>query len=255
MPGPIRVDARQAINALDAAAARLVGSQMPFAAALALTRTAQEIQRQQIREMVDVFDRPTPYTLSSTFVRPATKTRLQAFVGLKDFAAKAIPAAKFLAPAIGGGSRRLKRFEIALRRAGQLPEDFRVVPGSGAKLDPYGNIQPSQIVQILSYFRAFPEAGYRANMTAARRQKMARGTKTKRGMAYFVGRPGGRGPLGVWERVQFARGTAVRPVLIFVRHAHYQAIYDFEFVATSTAQREFPRAFEAALADALRGAR
>lgn len=254
MPGMITVDATQALAELSAVRSRLIGSQMPFAAALALTRTAQAVQEKQILEMRDVFDRPTPYTLSSTFVKPATKRDLRAFVGLKEFAGKGIPATKFLAPVIAGGGRRLKRFELALQRSGALPPDWRVVPGSGAKIDSYGNIQPSQIVQILSYFRAFPEAGYRANMTDAKRRRMARGSKTKRGVAYFVGRPGNRAPLGVWERTEFGFGSAVRPVLIFVRQAQYRQLYDFEFVATSTAQRVFPGAFEAALAAAIRSA-
>lgn len=254
-PMTITVDVSKAVGDLSAKLGAFANRQVPYAAALALTRTAQDAQQAELREMRDVFDRPTPWTMSGTYVRPATRTNLQASVGLKDFAGKGIPAATFLAPQIAGGARRLKRFESALKAAGHLPDDFRVVPGSGAQLDAYGNIKPSQIVEILSYLRAFPEAGYRANMTDRRRQRLARGSKTKQGFTYFIGRPGDRGPLGVWKRYAFARGTAVRPILIFVRQAYYRAVFDFEYVATTTATRAFPVQFETALAEAMRTAR
>jgi hypothetical protein len=249
----LTVDVSKTVAELTDRLGELAYAQMPFAAALALTRTAQAVQERQVAEMKDVFDRPTPYTLSSTFVRPATKQRLSSEVGLKDFAGKGTPATKFLSPQIAGGGRRLKRFEIALRRTGNLPEDFRIVPGAGCRRDAYGNISAGQIVEILSYFRTFPEAGYRANMTDKRKRQLARGTRSRLGYAYFIGRPGGRAPLGVWQRVQFASGSAVKPVLIFVRGAQYEAVYDFEFVARTTSERVFPAQFEAALQQAVRG--
>jgi len=251
----ITVDVSKTVAELTDKLGRLAYAQMPFAASVALNKTADDIQRAEVHEMRDVFDRPTPYTLSSTYVKRSTKATLQATVGLKDFSGKGIPATKFLAPQISGGGRRLKRFERALRAAGHLPEDFRAVPGNGAKLDQYGNILPSQITQILSYFRAFPEMGYRANMTEKRKRSMNKGSKRGMGYAYFIGRPGDRLPLGVWQRFGFSRGSAIRPVLIFVRQAHYQALFDFEFVAQTTAMRAFPMHFETALTDAMRTAR
>ena len=251
----LTIDVSKAVSDLGSQLDRLTREQIPFAASVALNNTADKILEREHHEMRDVFDRPTPWTLGSLFVKRSSKANLEAQVGLKDFAGKGIPATKFLPPQIIGGGRRLKRFEKALRAAGHLPEDFRAVPGSGAQLDAYGNIKPSQIVQIISFFRAFPEAGYRANMTDKKRNRLARGTRSKRGFTYFIGRPGGRAPLGVWQRVQFGWGTAVKPVLIFVRHAQYRAIFDFEFVARTTAEREFPiefaRSFEAAVRTAL----
>jgi hypothetical protein len=251
----ITVDVSKTIAELTDKLGKLAYSQMPYAASVALNKTAEDIQRAEVREMRDVFDRPTPYTLSSVYVKRSTKATLQATVGLKDFSGKGTPATKFLKSQITGGGRRLKKFERALRVAGHLPEDYRAVPGSGARLDQYGNIMPSQITQILSYFRAFPEMGYRANMTDKRRRALAKGSKRIQGFAYFIGRPGDRLPLGVWQRFGFSRGSAIRPVLIFVRQAQYQALFDFEYVAQSTAQRAFPAHFEAALADAMRTAR
>lgn len=251
----ITIDVTKAVGEISAKLGHLARNQMPFAASVALNRTVESVQKREIHEMKDVFNRPTPYTLASTYIKLSTKRDLEARVALKDFSGKGIPATKFLAPQIAGGSRRLKRFEKALRAVGRLPDDYFAVPGTGAQLDNYGNIKPSQIVEILSYFRAFPEAGYRANMTDKTRSRKAKGTKSKRGYSYFIGRPGRRGALGVWQRVSFGFGTALKPVLIFVRGAQYQQLFDFEYVAATTIDREFPSHFEAALTAAVATAR
>lgn len=230
--------------------------QVPFALAHALTMTAQRVKDAQVREMRDVFDRPTPYTLDSLFTRPATKTNLTAFVWLKSDTSKGTPADKYLMPQIKGGERRLKRFEKALQRVGALPPDYVAVPGEAAKLDSYGNMSRGQIVQILSYFQAFPEAGYRANITAARKVRLARGSRAKQGIAYFVGRPGGgKAPLGVWQRTQFAAGSAIKPVLIFVPAARYEKLFDFYYVAQQTIERDLLPQFAASLQAALASAK
>lgn len=232
-----------------------IPGQIAFATAKALTKAAQAVQEKQKHEMRDSFDRPTHYTLSSVYIKPARKDKLVAAVGIKDFAAKATPAVKFLLPGVKGGVRRMKRFEKALQAVGAMPAGFRAVPGSAAQMDMYGNIKPSQIVQILSWFKAFPEMGYKANMSGKRRASLQKGSKTKQGFAYFSGRPGGRLPDGVWQRFNFAKGSAIKPVLIFVRSVHYQKIFDFYYVAQKTAEREMPALIDAAIADAIRTAR
>lgn len=229
--------------------------QVKFATRVALTRTGQKVLLAEQKEMRDIFNRPTPYTLSSLYLRPATGSDLSAEVKLKDFAAKATPASKFLAAQLKGGLRSAKRFERALQAIGALPPGYRVVPGAGAKMDAYGNISSGQIVQILSFFRAFPEAGYKANMTAATKARLARGTKKKLGFTYFVGRPGDRLPLGIYQRVAFGHGSAIKPVMIFVRSAVYQAIFDFEYVAKRTIEAEFGAEFARAYVEAAGSAR
>lgn len=202
--------------------------------------------------MKDVFDRPTPYTLSSVFIKPSTKSSLTAVVGLKDQATKAIPASKFLQAQITGGPRRLKRYEVSLRAAGVLPPDYFTVPGKAAALDAYGNMATSQIIQILSYFRAFPEAGYRANSTEKTRARLARGTRKKMGVSYFVGSPGGgKLPLGIWMRVHSGFGQALRPILIFVQYAQYQPIFDFKYVAENVIKKEFSNELSRAFSEAV----
>lgn len=228
--------------------------QAPFALALTLTRLAIESKKMEEHEMLDVFDRPTPFAIRGVRYKMAKKDDLEASVYLDDFAGKGTPAEKFLAPQVFGGGRNLKRFELALRAKGVLPSNMFVVPGAAAKLDAYGNMERSQIVQILSYFAAFGEQGYRANITQARKEKLARGTKKRVGFAYFVGRPGGR-PLGVWQRVHLAHGSAVKPILIFVERARHEAIFDFEFVAETTVEKNAELFFEESLRDAILSAR
>lgn len=229
--------------------------QVDFATAVAMTRTGQRVKVAEEREIADVFDRPTPFTMSALFVRPATVSNLSAEVKLKDFAGKGTPAATYLAAQLRGGSRRLKRFERALQSVGAMPAGYRAVPGAAAKLDSYGNLDRGQIVQMLSFFRAFPEAGYKANMTDKKRAALARGSKTRQGFAYFAGRPGDRLPDGIWQRVRFAQGTAIKPVLIFVRWADYQAVFDFDYVAERTIQSDFDAQFVVAMREALGSAR
>lgn len=213
-------------------------NQLPFAIATALTKTAQDIKDAEIREVKDVFDRPTPYTLESFYVRPAKKTQLVASVGIKDFAGKGTPAIKFLAAQINGGARRQKRFERALQSVGAMPSGYYAVPGSAAKLDAYGNLDRGLIVQLLSYFQAFPEMGYKANMTDKRKAALAKGNQKKGigGVAYFAGTPGDRLPLGIWARYSLGHGSAVKPVLIFIKSAYYQPLLDFFFVSDSVAK-------------------
>ncbi|MGH7605425.1 MAG: hypothetical protein ACRENK_15695 [Gemmatimonadaceae bacterium] len=209
------------------------------------------MKQAEYKEMRDVFDRPTPYTLNSLYSKGATKTNLEAVVWLKYDTSKGTPADKYLLPQIRGGQRSLKRFELALRSVGALPSGYFAVPGSAADLDAYGNMKSSQIVQILSYFRAFPEAGYRANITEKRKQKLNR-----QGIAYFVGSPGGgKSPLGIWKRVGLARGSSIKPIIIFVKSVHYAVRFDFDYVGQQTVRLEFSGQFAQAMAEANASAR
>jgi len=232
-----------------------LGKQMPFAASRGLNLIGKRIQEAQVHEMRDIFDRPTPYTLSALRLKPATRSNLVAEVKFKDEATKAIAADKFLAAQVTGGERRAKRFERALQAVGAMPQGMRAVPGKFAELDAYGNMKPSQIVQILSWFKAFPETGYRANMNDKGRARLAKGSKKKNimGYAYFSGRINGQ--LGVWKRIGFALGSAVRPVLIFVESTLYEPRYDFEYVARLTFDREGEGLMRQAIDEAMRTAR
>lgn len=251
----IKIDVKIDISGFESKLNSLKNNQVPFAAAKALTATAKLVAEAEKREMIDVFDRPRSNTLNSIFVTPATKLSLISVVGLKNFAGKGIPASKYLAAQILGGQRRLKRFEKALQSVGAMPVGYMAVPGDAAIIDGNGNMSGGQIVQILSFFKAFPEMGYRANMTDKGRKSLARGKKDRKGFSYFVGRPGDRLPLGIWQRFTFFGSSAIKPVIIFVPHTNYEARFDFYDVARRVVAREWPRVFKSALADAIRTAK
>lgn len=230
-----------------------VHKQALYATALAMNSTMELTKTGVEKEMKDVFRSPTPFTMKAMFIKYASRDNLRGMVMLKDFAGKSTPASEYLKPQITGGLRKLKRFETLMMRVGIMPAGFRAVPGSGAKLDNFGNMSRGQLVQMLSYFKTFPEAGYKANMTDKRKAALAKGSKSALGFKYFVGKPGG-GPLGVWQRIQFGSGTALKPVLIFVPSAVYKPIFDFNYVATRTIAKnfdiEFAKAYRKAMATA-----
>ncbi|MFA5941374.1 MAG: hypothetical protein WC809_18635 [Sinimarinibacterium sp.] len=230
--------------------------QVRFGSARALTAVAVLIKAAEKHEMSDVFDRPTPFTLNSLFLRAATPGNQMAQVWLKDDDSGNKYAGNYLLPQIEGGNRLPKRFERALQAVGVLPAGFVAVPGSAAKLDAYGNMDRGQIVQILSYFRAFKTEGFTANITDKKKAKLARGTKKKQGYAYFAGRPGdGKLPLGIWQRIHFARGSALKPLLIFVDGTLYEKRFDFYYVAERTFEKEWPGALTREVGNAIATAR
>jgi len=231
-----------------------------YAMARALTKTGQDDEAALVSEMRLVFNNPTPYTLNSLYLRPARKNDLSAFIYPKDDAGKGTPAKKFLYPEIQGGDRHIKRFERALQAMNILPEGMMCVPGAGAELDQYGNVSRGQLRQILSYLGAAEmTAGYFSNMTAKKRARLEKGSKTKRGFAYFVSN--GRGlrashlSMGIYKRTGFVWGTAIKPVLLFVSKVSYRSILHFFEVGMKVANERFPVNFREAMDAALRTAR
>lgn len=250
------------MDGLDKALKNVAGldKQVRFAASLTLNKLAQGPVRSALQhEMADSLDRPTPFTLRSiTTTQLATRDNPSAVIDFKDVAGGARPAANYLRWQVQGGERRLKAFELALRSIGVLPGGYFAVPGRGAKYDAYGNVSRGQIVAILSYFRAFPEdgRGWKMNSTAATRAKMARGTRSRPGYRYFVGRPGGRGLLGIYQDVRLARGThELLPVFVFVQWARYEPRLDLQYAAQLAVDRNGQAIFRQSLAQALRTAR
>lgn len=239
-------------------------SQIPFATAKGLTDTIKDVRDAELQEMRKVFRAPSPYTLRSLYLRPATKARLEAVTWLKDGSRPE----HYLLPQIKGGGRPLKRFEKRLVMNGLMRPDQRAVPAAGARLDAYGNMSRGQIVQILSQLRTAVVQGDFSNATNSKRSRAKR-----QAVAYFVshgtgsrraGYQGVRGrgamyeqhlPAGVWARHQFAWGSAVKPVLMFVNGAKYSPRFDFFGVAERTIKARLPINMGNAVALALRTAR
>jgi hypothetical protein len=241
----------------------LAQGHVPAAAARAINVTARMTKDSEENTMRGVFDRPTPWAMNSVFIKAATERDPSARVWLKDDRATSgggIPATKFLAAEIRGGGRALKAFEVRLRNRGILPEGYRTVPGSGASIDQYGNMSRGQIIQMLSYFETANIHGDYSNMSDKNRAAFGRRQAKKIGtqnVQCFVGRPGdGRLPFGIWQRAHWSRGaTSIKPILLFVSHAVYKAIFNFEDIANKVVERNLPGLFKQAMESELEQAR
>jgi hypothetical protein len=188
--------------------------QIPFAMSRAINMTADDIKAAESEEMKRVFDRPKPWTLGGIKINYANKSNLSATVKIKDDeVAGGVPAAKYLAPEIFGGYRRVKRFEKALREAGIVPVGFQVVPAEGVRLDQYGNITRSTISQILSSLGA-------------------RNAKRSKKTYFIVNHYNDFLEPGIYQRVGKQH---VKPIMLFVKHSRYKPKFDFFGVAEHVA--------------------
>lgn len=225
--------------------------QFPYATALALTRTAQAGQAAVVRSMQNRFDRPTPWTLRGTYIKPASyrDATPEAEVFLKTDAYGGTPAVKYLYPEVRGGKRNIKRYERALQVAGILPRGMFTVPGTKVKLDRYGNMSAGLINAMLSQLRVNPDAYQNATTS-----KRSRRTRKLRG-GFFVVRKGDRlKPEGVWYRNPTQKRT-VYPFLVFVSRAGYRPTLPFDDVVRTEFNQSFAVNFGDALAKAIATAR
>jgi hypothetical protein len=220
--------------------------------ASALTGVAVDVRDAVQQQLPVVFDRPTPYTLNSLFVKPARADRLEAEAFFKDELGTSKlgrPATKYLLPEVEGGQRGVKAFERAMQLAGYLPAGHYAVPAAGARRDAYGNVSPGQLIQILSQLRVTLTAGHTRNMPFDARKQIA--AQRRAGGRFFVVRVGDKGPTpGIYQR-EFG-GQNIAPVFIFVTRAQYSRRLDFYGIAKRISERNFPthldRAFSAHLA-------
>jgi hypothetical protein len=131
----VRLDIRTNFDQVEAAL-NIAQRQVPFALARAMNLTGRDVIGAERDEMSSVFDRPTPFTLNSLRLRPATKQELVAVVELRD----SNRPNHYILPQIHGGPRLQKRFEQLLVQRGVMKADERAVPALGAELDSYGNM-------------------------------------------------------------------------------------------------------------------
>lgn len=224
--------------------------QIPFATALALTRTAQDVRKELRTEISRVFDRPTNFTLNSLYLQPAKKTNLEAKVWLRDNGFRP----HYLIPQIEGGARPQKRFEQRLVRIGVMTPNQRAVPAQGATLDSHGNMSRGQIVKILSQLGS---AGFQGDYSTASNSRRSKAKRQKE--AYFVAsstieRTRHLHP-GIYVRLQRTGYSVIKPVLMFVNRATYRKRFDFYGVAQRVVAERWDSNFNQAMAQAVATAR
>jgi len=229
-----------------------LGRQVPFAAAVALTRSIKDGQAAFKTEMQRSLDRPTAYALNGTFVKTATKAKLEARLWVKDnVASKGTPADRFLLPHVFGGGRGQKGMERMLQRAGLMPQGWYAVPAAGAQLDGNGNVKRGQITQILSQLRVQRGGGHESRASGSTRSNR---TIARQAVTYFALPGGNRGLApGIYLKRRFGHGTAIRPVFIFVEQTKYKTRLRFFEVAGETVAARFPEHFAAEMARGGRG--
>jgi hypothetical protein len=197
--------------------------QLPYAIAKAMTESAKKAQVALKAQTPRYVDRPTPWTMNSTFVRYASPKKLEAWVGFKEFAYKGTPAAKYLQPMIAGGARRQKASERQLVDSGVLPSGSFIVPTgvTPLKLNSYGNLSSSTYTQVLSRLKALGQQGYTGNVSGAKRSQAKRSQRD-----YFAGRPGSL-PLGIYARLgKKPKGTGIgRPITSNLRRGFHTVFY------------------------------
>lgn len=226
---------------------KLSGEQARGAYAKAINDTAFQVRRAMQDEMRAVFDRPTPYILTSPKVVPATPDRLIASIAPMDKGNGGIDPQKILQAQEFGGARRDKRSEAALRRAGILPSGYYTAipqtpyPGSD---DGRGNVRGPFLVQLITYFQASGEQGFKANMTDKRKRAIHKGTTKTTGRRYFVvygrlrsGKTAHLAP-GIWA-ASGPYGVDVKPVLMFIRAPSYQPRMSIERVAKAVDVQDY----------------
>lgn len=227
----------------------LAYKQLPFATAMALNASANQAVEDLKTDMKRVFDRPTPWTLNAFYVKPATKNKPDAWVGIRDFAFKGTPAWKYLNPQFMGGTRNMKRFEL---RMTALSGGKFILPGRGMPLDGYGNISRGQITQILSRLNAMSDAAANVSNKTTMRLRKAKLTVAASGhrSEYFVAHSKEDGqPFAIYKLV--GKGRVV-PVMVFARKApSYHPVFFFDKVVQKSIATHWNKHFGKAMAKAI----
>lgn len=210
----IRTDTKEILKEFE----RINSKAVPKATADALSRMAYKVRTEHKKEMEQIFDKPTRFTLNSIFVRPA-KPAMKDIYSEVDFighAYKGTPAGRYLLPHIDGGPRKLKGFEKLLNANGILPDGYYVTPGSGAKLNAAGNMSPGTIQKVLSFFKSQRDND----------QNTKRGTGRRQQKSKFVILPEQDGKVGgIWGK---GKGNSMYPVMLFVKNPTYKKIYNLD---------------------------
>lgn len=236
---------------------RLSGPEMRAAHAAALNDVGFQLRRAMQADIRAAFDRPTPYITRSPKVFKATPERLAVSIAPTMHSENewtrggkvGVDPQDVLQAQEWGGTRRDKRSEGVLRRAGLLPAGYQTaipkVPYPGSD-DGNGNLRGTFLRSLLSYLSTFAEVGYFGNMKKRAKAKLegaraysnvrTRQQHQARDQRFFVVMPGRAKTRHLAPGIWAARGTHgadLRPVLMFVRTPSYRPRLSMQRVADS----------------------
>jgi hypothetical protein len=214
---------------------KLSGPQARQAYANAMNDTGGRLRKAMRTEYQTVFDNPTSYVVNSPWVNKATADRLSLAVGPRNVKRSGVDPQKILQAQEFGGRRADKRFEVALRQMGLLPNGMQIAipaeryggpfPGSD---DGRGNFNGNFVRKLLAYLKvtaskvAAMKKGDRNR--ALKRYQFSANLRTRRevklmdGFEWFVSDGRARLAAGVWVR---GRGV-FRCAVAFVARADYK---------------------------------
>ena len=208
-----------------------MAKQVNFAAAVALTRTAQDVQRAVPAALDKSLDRPTDFTKRGTYIRAAKRDRLEAEIKFKPV------QSGYMKYMVSGGTRRPNN--VALR----LP--------TGINTDAHGNIPKGAIKTLLAVARKELKLG----KVKSRRYRVSAKVEL------FYGDPADVGakdrPAGIYKIIKRADGasTMVSIVAFPRKSAHYRARFDFLALGRATVNDRFADHFNTEFRKALATAR
>lgn len=234
--------------------------QVPFATRQAINATANKVRTVTYGAMRANFDRPTPNTLKSLFIRYASLTDLAAEVFVKDKSIGGNQAsiedsdaqgsmAQILGHQFSGGIRVFKTIEKAFAANGYLKGGEYIAPGPDAKLDAYGNMSRGQVQQIYTALRLhFDVANNATGSRRSRRNALAAGR-----LFWSMGPPLNKTlRRGLWG--VDGRGNP-KLILVPISKAVYRQRIDMAGITAKVVPQVFPGYFQAELAKAIAGAR
>lgn len=209
----------------------LANYHLPYARFQMVNALAFAVKEETTSVMKSVFDRPTKWTLESIFIRKARyldwkdKKEVSAIVEVTDYKGQD----KYIGHFFTGEDRAFKRFEARLKYANILPPGMWAVPGKAMPLDQYGNANRAILTQILRYLQSFTFVGDTQNMKEKAKERFRnKQSKASMGAGFEMvvskgkGTRGPRGKIqnlapGIYFRYQFASGSSLKPMIMFVR--------------------------------------
>lgn len=225
----IKIDTSELDKKVDA----LTRDAIPSAVMVAVTRTAYEARQDAQAAMRTSLQSPSPFTLGSLRVIPATRAKLEAHLVIRD--------RSYMRHQIWGGTRQMKGTERKLQNRWWTP-------GRGAPLNQYGNVPQSTLSAIIRGIDPETASAFAAKRAAAAAAKGKKARKLNSPYYALWEKTNGR-PAGVYKRRSSGNDALV---LVFTHQRPvYSRRYDFTDIARRTFNRRFKPQFDIALGQAI----